>query len=312
MQIIRHLSYCPRNAQQAVVALGNFDGIHRGHQHILNETRRKASALGTRSAVLTFEPHPVNILQPRTTVPRLTPFSHKARLLAEYGIDILFCQRFDRDFSRLSAEDFVQNILIKTLKVSHIITGNEFIFGHRRSGNSALLQEMGKHYGFGVSSLTPIQQQGEKCGSRTVRQLLQQGNAAAARTMLGRPWEIIGRVQQGKQQARLLGFPTANLMLKGYLRPRYGVYIALAQAEGSADWHPSIANIGIKPTFGGRTEMLELHMLNQTMHLYGKKLRVQLLEFLREERKFQSLDALQQQIRQDVSRAASYHKLDVS
>lgn len=306
MRVFRHTSELPASARGAVVAIGNFDGIHRGHQAIIAETGRLAREAGAPFAVLTFEPHPRNFFRPELPPFRLTPFRIKARLIEALGVDELFVLTFDAAFSRLSAERFVAEVLVQGLGIRRAVVGDNFAFGHRRAGNAGLLEELGRRHGFGVICLARVRGPGEEIYSSTrIRDYLQAGDPTRAALLLGRYWEIEGRVQQGDRRGRQLGFPTANLPIDGFLEPARGVYAVRAGLDRGSEirWHDGVANLGVRPMFDGKTLLLEVHLFDFEGDLYGQHLRVALVDHLRPETKFASVEALVEQMGEDGRRA---------
>jgi riboflavin kinase/FMN adenylyltransferase len=312
MQLFRHHTGLPTRARGAVAALGNFDGLHLGHGAVIEATKTIANEYSGRtgqrppSAVLTFEPHPRMMFQSDPPPFRLTPFRIKARQIQALGIDLLFVLRFDRDFSLITAEEFVADILVKGLGVAHVVAGYDFVFGNKRRGNAALLHDMSVRHGFGFTEVQPVASPHSTIYSSTaIRELLIAGKPADAALLLGRPWEIEGRVQQGDKRGRTIGFPTANLRLGSYLQPALGVYAVRAGIDRgvSTTWHDGVANLGRRPTFAGTEPRLEVHLFDFAGDLYGRHLRVQLVEFLRPERKFSGIDELKKQIAIDANAA---------
>ncbi|HUB95223.1 MAG TPA: bifunctional riboflavin kinase/FAD synthetase [Stellaceae bacterium] len=290
----------------AVLAIGNFDGVHLGHQTVLAEARARARAAGTRLAVLTFEPHPRSVFQPGIAPFRLTPFRDKVRLLAELGVDLLIARRFDLAFAAKSAEAFVRELLVEGLGVRHVVVGYDFVFGNRRRGNPTLLRELGAAAGFSVSVVDPVASgSGAVYRSTLIREHLVAGRPVEAASLLGRAWEIGGRVRLGDRLGRTIGFPTANLALADYLRPAAGVYAVRAGLTegGRTRWFDGAANLGWRPTVGGTDLRLETHLFDFDGDLYGRRLRVAFIERLRPEQRFSGLDALKAQIAEDCVRA---------
>ena len=305
MRIFRH-DRVDQGDRGAVVAIGNFDGVHRGHEAVIGTAGRLARAAGASHAVLTFEPHPRRVFRPDDPPFRLTPFRAKSRRLEALGVDLLFTLHFDSAFAAQSAEDFIETVLVRHLGVRHAVVGYDFVFGQGRRGTAALLRERGAALGFGVTIVDPVQGEGGAVHSSTrIRDLLTAGQPRAAAALLGRFWEIEGRVEHGDERGRLIGFPTANLLLDDYLRPAAGVYAVRAGIEegGRTVWHDGVANLGRRPTFGGSDLRLEAHIFDFAGDLYGRNLRVALIEHLRPEQKFAGIDALKAQIAEDAGRA---------
>ena len=303
MEIFRHYTGLPATARGGAVAVGNFDGIHLGHQFVIAKAGELARASGIQSGVLTFEPHPRSVFQPTAPPFRLTPFRVKAELLRELGVAHLYNLHFDLEFAALSAEDFVRRVLVDGLGIAEAVVGYDFVFGHARRGNAALLTAMGKALGFGVTVVEPVQQGSEIYSSTRIRNLLVEGKPRHAAVLLGRSWEIDGRVEQGDRRGRTIGFPTANIELADYLRPAAGVYAVRAAIGRGGTWHDGVANLGMRPTFGGSDLRLEVHLFDFAGDLYGRHLRVALVDYLRPEQKFAGLDALKAQIAADAAKA---------
>jgi len=287
----------PATWKGGAVALGNFDGVHRGHQTLLAQTVAEASALGAPVVALTFEPHPRRFFVPDTGPFRLTLPPAKLRLLAQYGVQAVLAQRFDAAFAALSAETFIADVLLAGLGARHVVCGYDFTFGTRRSGNVERLRAEGKTRGFGVTVLEPVTREGEIYSSTRIREALRAGWVTEAVGLLGHSWEIEGTVELGDQRGRTIGFPTANVALGEHLRPRFGVYAARALVDGT--WRNGVTNLGRRPTFGKLQENFEVHLFDFTGDLYGQTLRVALVDFIRPEMKFAGLDALKAQIAAD-------------
>jgi riboflavin kinase / FMN adenylyltransferase len=306
MKLFRHFTDLPADARGAVVALGNFDGLHQGHRIVIGTAADVAKATGAPLAVLTFEPHPRSLFRPQDAPFRLTPFRTKARHIEDLGVDLLFVIHFDTAFSQKKAEEFINEVLVAGLGVSHVVAGYDFVFGHKRGGDIGLLYQKAKALGFGVTEVKPASDtQGGVFSSTRVRDLLVAGKPREAAFVLGRPWELEGRVEHGDRRGRTIGFPTANLELGEYLRPRYGVYAVRAGVDHGPGtvWTDGVANLGKRPTVDGLRELLEVHLFDFSGDLYGKHLRVQMIDFIRPEQKFESFDVLKQQILMDADTA---------
>lgn len=306
MRLFRNWNEVPPPLKGGVLALGNFDGLHLGHQAVLNKTVTMARANGTPAGVMTFEPHPRLFFKPDQDSFRLSPFRIKARLIEALGLDYLYVQNFDREFSQRSAESFVADVLGGGLGVSQIVVGYDYVFGHQRKGNVAMLQRLAPQYGFTVTSVGEMALPGgARYSSTNVRNLLKEGHPAQAAQLLGRYWEIEGRVEHGDKRGRTIGFPTANLPYRDYLHPRKGVYAVRAGVDRGADtvWHSGVANFGNRPTFDKKDILLEVHLFDFAEDLYAKHLRVALVDFLRPEMKFDGLEALKAQIAADGAAA---------
>lgn len=309
MRIIRDFAVCPPDYKGAVIALGNFDGVHLGHRSILRACVETAHTLGTRAAVMTFEPHPREFFgrnrEPGTERLRIVGFRRKVQLLEESGIDTLFLVRFNARFAGLSAEAFVQEVLHRQLAVRHVVTGYNFAFGKGRSGTTDFLMKQGRALEFGFTACPPVHEQGGHDGkvvsSSVIRQLLAAGDVRGASALLGRPHSVEGKVSHGQQRGRTIGFPTANLAMRHLFKPRFGVYAVRIQVDGA--WYDAVANLGIRPTFGAGEALLEVHGFDMDKDLYGKRVQVEFIGFIREEKRFDSAETLRQQIAADCAQA---------
>lgn len=303
MQIFRHYDQVPDSARGATVAIGNFDGVHKGHQALL----RHAKALGGKLGVLVFEPHPQEFFKPDTPRFRLTPFRAKARLLEHSGVDLLFALHFDAAFASLSADDFIEKVLVTGLGVRHVIVGEDFCFGKGRKGNLALLQQRGQELGFGVTTFELVGEgEASKISSTSIREALRDGKPEIATSLLGHPWTVEGRVESGDQRGRTIGFPTANVSLEGYLEPALGVYAVRVELAGKH--YGGVANFGRRPTFDKKDVLLEVHIFDYQGDAYGQPIVVSFISFLRPEMKFSGLDALKAQIAKDSANARALLK----
>ena len=309
LRIIRHPGSGAKHQRGAVLAMGNFDGLHKGHAALIGQARSLAEARGAPVAVLTFEPHPRSVFMPGGEPYRLTPFRVKEREIARLGVELLFVQHFDAAFAQKSAESFVEEVMLGAIGLTHIVVGHDSTFGNRRRGTVELLREMGARHGFGVTVVEPVRGADAAAYSSThIRELLRGGRPREAAAQLGRFWEIDGRVMVGDRRGRTIGFPTANLGLGEYLRPAFGVYAVRVTGDGPDDplagrTIDGVANIGLRPTVGTPEPRLEAHLFDIDADLYGRHLRVSLIDFIRPERKFAGLDALKAQIAEDAQTA---------
>ena len=306
MRIYRHYETLPQEARGAAIAVGNFDGVHLGHQAVIGEAGRLARAHDVPWAVLTFEPHPRRVFVPDQDPFRLTPFRAKARMLEELGVDAMIVQRFNRQFSERPAEDFVTQVLVEGFGAHHVVAGYDFVFGHNRRGNCEMLLAMGQKLGFGFTAVSAVEDAGGEVYSSTrVRNCLRAGDVKGAAEILGHPFAIEGRVAHGDKRGRTIGFPTLNLHLGSVVRPSLGVYaVRIGHLEGSDEvWIDGVANVGVRPTFGGEDVVLEAHAFDFDQDLYGQLITVQLIEHIRPEKKFDGLDALKAQIAADCDTA---------
>jgi len=306
MRLFRHYAGLPGDARGGVVAVGNFDGVHRGHQALLGQARDRARAAGVPLAVLTFEPHPRRYFQPDTGNFRLTPLRIKTRHLAALGVDLLYVLQFDGGLAGLSAEDFVGDVLVEGLGAVDVVVGADFCFGRKRRGNADFLRGQGDSQGFRVSVVSPVADGvGAVYSSSTIRRHLREGRPAQAADLLGHLWEIEGRVLKGDQRGRRIGFATANMALGDYLAPLRGVYAVRAGVDAGdrTQWLDGVANFGVRPTVDGSNLLLEAHLFDFDGDLYGRHLRVALVDFIRAEQKFAGLEALKTQIAADCKQA---------
>lgn len=291
-----------------VVAIGNFDGVHKGHAALLADAKALSEVNDVRLAVLTFEPHPRQFFKPDTAPFRLTPAAAKERLLHEHGVERVEVIDFDAALAAMSAKDFIDKILVDTLKAKHVVVGADFHFGHDRAGNVATLQEDGRFLVHAV----PLQQDGEEPVSSTrIRNLLTAGDINGANALLGWEWEIEGLVQHGDKRGRTLGYPTANIALNETLAPAHGIYAVEVKLEDDAEeepWRFGVASLGMRPMFELKMPLLEVFLFKFEGDLYGMPVRVRLKKYIRPEQKFDSLEALKTQMDRDaqLARTALY------
>ncbi len=285
----------PESFRHAVIAIGNFDGVHRGHSHVLEMVKAEARKTGAKTGVLTFEPHPRHLFRPDDPPFRITPAALKHVRLAEERIDFCCSLPFDWAFASQSAEVFITEVLGQ-IKPSCIVIGEDFRFGQLRKGTPDTLRESGLRV---VTAETVADADGTIISSSRIREALRLGDITQANALLGWEWMIEGVVVKGDQRGRELGYPTANVRLSETLHPAYGIYAALVQVEGEDRWLPSATNIGIRPMFELKVGQVEAHILDFSSDIYGKVLRIRLVKKLRGEAKFDSLDALINQIEED-------------
>ncbi|MBI5780978.1 MAG: bifunctional riboflavin kinase/FAD synthetase [Rhodocyclales bacterium] len=290
-----------------VLTIGNFDGVHRGHQVLLRLVRERADEAHIQAAALTFEPHPREFFTPQSAPPRLSTLREKLLALADSGLDRLHVLRFDLRLARLGAADFIETLLVRSLNVQHLVIGDDFRFGARRGGGLAELLEAGERFGFTVEPVPEVRIDGLRVSSSLIRTLVAEGKLEQAARLLGRPYRIEGRVVHGEKLGRTLGFPTANIPLSPRRLAPPGVYVC-SVAGLAASPLPAVANIGLRPTVGGLLPRLEVHLLDWSGECYGRRLCVAFFHKLREERKFPDLDALRAQIAEDVVHARQWHR----
>lgn len=301
MKIFRHFGSCSKHVTNPVVTLGNFDGVHQGHQAILERTIALARQAGGSSLALTFEPHPAAVLMPTHAPKKLMDLHTRIGTILSSGIDRVLLQRFSRSFAALEPEPFVRDWLVGTLGARGIVVGHRVRFGHFRRGDAALLQRLGAELGITVEIVGKIEVGGRLVSSSAIRSLISEGNLKLAQAMLGRPHTFAGRVVHGHHRGKALGFPTANLRTDDLVLPPDGVYVV--EVCWNDRWQPAVANLGSNPTFGDVSRQFEVHILDFEGDLYGRRLTVRILEKLREELRFPSVTALREQIARDVARA---------
>ena len=293
----------PAGLDKAVYAIGNFDGVHLGHAAVIARTRSFAEARGLPSAVLTFEPHPVDYFAGRPVVFRLTPFAVKARALQALGLDGVVSLTFDAALAGLTAAEFVEQVLVERLNVGAVIVGWDFHFGKARSGTPEFLARAGERHGFEVEIVDKVEarEDGAVVSSSGIRRALEQGDVAAAARGLGRDYRVAGIIRQGQQLGRTLGVPTANIELEPTNRLAYGVYAVSAHVAGRR--HGGVASYGVRPTVDSGAPLLEVHLFDFAGDIYGREMEVDFVARLRDELKFSSLDALKVEMARDIERA---------
>ncbi len=304
MQVFRGVP--EHSAHGCVLTIGNFDGVHRGHQALLAKLVALSRATGLPSAVLTFEPHPREYFAHENRPRRLTSLREKIQLLADQGVDRLYIGRFNSRFAALTAEAFVEDILIRGLCVRHLMIGDDFCFGKGRKGNFAMLQAAGREAGFTVESMETLAHEGERVSSSAVRAALAEGDMPHAARLLGRPYSIRGRVMHGDKIGRTIGFPTANIQLKHRSPPLMGIYTVSVEGLADKPW-PGVASVGVRPTINdaGRPT-LEVHLFDWNQDCYDAHLKVNFLLKQRDEGRYDSLEALTAQIARDAEQARAY------
>ncbi|MDR6113813.1 MULTISPECIES: bifunctional riboflavin kinase/FAD synthetase [unclassified Sphingomonas] len=302
MQRLDGVSPVPAHLAGGIVALGNFDGFHLGHQAVVGAAVSRARAEGRPALVATFDPHPIRLFKPDAAPFRLTTLDQRERLFAEAGVDAMVVFGFDTALAALSAQEFVEQRLLGALRVGGVVTGEDFTFGRGRSGTVATLREWGRRQGFSAETVAPVTLDGEPVSSSRIRAALTAGNPREAARLLTRPFAIEGMVQHGDKLGRTIGYPTANLDMGHYLRPAYGIYAVRGTLDDGRVLDGA-ANLGIRPSFDPPKELLEPHFFDFAGDLYGRTLSVALIEYLRPEAKFDTLDALIAQMDGDCARA---------
>jgi len=294
-------------ARPTVLTLGVFDGLHLGHQLIMQTVVERARAVGAVPTVITFEPHPREVLHPESAPPLLQTFDQKIEALGVLGIEQTIVIHFDKSFAQIRAQDFLRDAVVDRLHAKEVYLGCGFAFGHDREGNIDLLRSVSQSLGFFADEVPEVRLRGRRVSSSRIREQLQQGRVNLARRMLGRPYGVEGRVVRGAERGVTLGFPTANLHPQNRVIPRNGVYVTATLIEGQ--WRRSVTNVGTRPTFeSAAATSVETFVMNYSGDLYGDVVRVRFLYRLRDEQKFGSVDELKSQIERDVARAENYFK----
>lgn len=308
MRIIRGLHNLHTAHQGGAVTIGNFDGLHRGHQAVLQKLDRHAAAQKLVTSVVTFEPTPQEYFSPATAPARLQRLRDKLALLQTLGVDQVLCMRFDRQLAGLTATDFVQRILINGLDVRYLVVGDDFRFGKGREGDFAFLQKAGRKHGFDVAGTVTCTECNERVSSTRIREALAAGEFEIASRLLGRPYRVCGRVAPGQQRGRSIGFHTANIHLHRVVSPVSGVFSVKVYGIGDQPLK-GVANIGTRPTVDGSYQVLEVHLFDFDADIYGRHLNVEFCSKLRDERKFDSFDLLKQQIQLDAEQARQFFSI---
>ncbi len=301
MQVVHGHSHVPITARSAVVAIGNFDGVHLGHRALLNEAVIKAKLLGKPSGAMVFEPHPREFFAPNEQHFRLTPLKRKLALFEKLGLKVAFVEHFDQHLAALKGDEFIERVLVAGLGVSHVVIGYDFYFGHKRGGNPELMIHAGEQLGFGVSVMPPVAEAGETFASSSVRLHLAQGDVKGAAHMLGENWRVAGKVVGGAKRGTGLGYPTANVPMPKGTSLGHGIYAVRAHFDGNA--HNAAAYLGTRPTFDDGMPVLEVFLFDFDGDLYGHEMDVEFVDFIRADRKFASEQELVRQMHEDVARA---------
>jgi len=308
MKIIQNGTCLKDGDRQAVLAIGNFDGVHLGHQAVLKQTEHLAKTTGKPFGVVVFEPHPRTFFQPENPVFRLTPLDVKARLMEKMGLDVLSVLTFDANLAAMSAHDFIENILVGQHGISHIVCGYDFRFGHKRAGDVNLLKQMGEVFDFGVTVIDPVMMHKDASNdvpysSSTIRDKLRHGEMRQAANLLGYWWHLRGPVIEGDKRGRELGYPTANIFIDQGGWPKLGIYVVRVKIDAENQLRPGVAYIGSRPTFHKQGVVLEVHLFDFDDDLYGKTLKVELIECLRADTAFETTQKLITQMDEDSLKA---------
>ena len=305
MDLVEHIDKIEKPFNNAVITIGNFDGVHIGHQALFHEVIEKADTIDGTSIVMTFEPHPVRVLKQNGHPPLITLYEQKLELIESSGIDVLICIPFTVEFAAISAKEFVEDILLTRIGMKAIVLGEDYTFGKNRQGNIKLLQTYAKNYGFEVivaDWILTLNKSPDRISSTRTRELVMAGRVAEAQKLLGRYYQIRGVVTTGRNRGgRLLGFPTANIILYDELSPKTGVYAV--SVDSGSNTHKGVANIGYSPTFGDHIFTVEVHILDFNENIYDRKIRVNFIQRIRDEKKFSNISELSDQIKKDIVKA---------
>lgn len=288
-----------RKFRNPAVTIGNFDGVHKGHQTLIERIKHYANENGGEAVIVTFHPHPVQVLCPDCNLKFITPHRVKLELLEYYGVDVTWIIPFSQDFASVTAKEFVEHYLVDLIGTRHLVVGYDYHFGKEREGNIQLLNDMGRIHGFTVETVCEVIVGGIVVSSTSIRKLIHEGHMKTVAALLGRPYEIRGSVVRGRDRGgRILGFPTANIRLGDYVPPKTGVYATKVYVDGNA--YSGAANLGYNPTFGGTELSLEVHILDFDRYIYNKLITVQFIEYIRSEKKFSCIEELADQIHRDI------------
>ena len=305
MKVYNHLDQISEPFRHAVITIGNFDGVHIGHQALFHEVIEKAEAIGGTSVAMTFEPHPLRVLKQNNQPPLITLYEQKSELIERTGIEVLICVPFTLEFAAQTAEQFVRDLLVQKIGMKAIVVGQDYSFGKNRQGDLDLLKSFGPEYGFEVivaGWIKSARALAERISSTRIRQLVADGRIEQAEKMLGRHYQIRGKVVTGRDRGgKLLGIPTANINLHDELCPKTGIYAVTVECEGNQ--HRGVANIGFSPTFDDHVFTVEVHILDFNADIYGKKIRVNFIKRIRDEKKFSDISELIAQIKLDIAAA---------
>jgi len=298
MHVIHGHKHVPPEFRGSCVAIGNFDGVHRGHRALIAEAKSHAAEKKALASVMVFEPYPREFFQPNEAHFRLTPLMRKLAIFESLGIDVAFVEPFNAELAALSAEDFIERVIVAGLGASYVVVGYDFYFGNKRSGNPELMLRAGEELGFGVSVMPPVAEDGEPFSSSAVRLYLAQGDVKGAAHMLGDSWRVAGKVVGGAKRGTGMGYPTANLPMPKGTTLGHGIYAVRAYIDGVA--HDAAAYLGTRPTFDDGMPVLEVFLFDFDGDLYGRDMEVEFVDFIRGDRKFHSVEELVAQMDKDI------------
>jgi riboflavin kinase/FMN adenylyltransferase len=299
MQVIHGHKHVPPAFRGSAVAIGNFDGVHKGHRALLTEAKARAAEKKVLSSAMTFEPYPREFFQANEAHFRLTPLKRKIQIFEALRLDLVFVEPFNAELANLSGEDFIERVIVAGLGASHVVIGYDFYFGHKRSGNPELMLRAGEEFGFGVTIMPPVAEAGEPFSSSAVRLYLAQGDVRGAAHMLGEPWRVSGKVVGGAKRGTGMGYPTANVPMPKGTTLGHGIYAVKAYVEGLP--HDAAAYLGTRPTFDDGMPVLEVFLFDFNGDLYGRSMDVEFIDFIRADRKFHSVEELVAQMDKDIA-----------
>ncbi|MCY4227733.1 MAG: bifunctional riboflavin kinase/FAD synthetase [Gammaproteobacteria bacterium] len=305
MKLARSIQACGKPEMGCVLTIGNFDGVHRGHREVVRGLVERSRKMGLPAILMTFFPTPQEYFRAEEAAPRLTSLTTRYLYLKDSGIDTLIALPFNRSLAQTSAEDFILEYIVEGLNTRFLMAGHDFRFGSRRRGDYAMLKSFGLDHGFELTRCTTVEEAGGRISSTRIRQALNDGDLKLAERLLGRRYEIIGRVQHGDQRGRRWGFPTLNLPFM-HKPPMFGVFAVRVDID--AQMHEGVANLGARPTVDGERILLEVHLFDFSQEVYGRRVRVEFIQKIRDEQRFDSFDALKQQIAEDCKTAQLIHK----
>lgn len=300
MHVVHGHKHVPPELRGSAVAIGNFDGVHRGHRALIAEAKARAKEKKSLSSALVFEPYPREFFQPNEVHFRLTSLKRKLAIFEKLGLDAVFVEPFGAELAALSAENFIERVIVAGLGACHVVIGYDFYFGHKRGGNPELMLRAGEELGFGVTVMPPIAEAGEPFSSSAVRLYLAQGDVRGAANMLGEPWRVAGRVVGGARRGTGMGYPTANLPMPKGTTLGHGIYAVKAYLDGIP--HDAAAYLGTRPTFDDGMPVLEVFLFDFKGDLYGREMEVEFVDFIRADRKFHSVEELVAQMDEDIAK----------
>ena len=293
----------PNTFKKSIILIGNFDGLHSGHQKLFELARKYKTTYKSEIGVVTFDPIPKMFFNTKIKNYRISNFSQKVIYLKKFGVDFVINKKFDKNFSKITYYKFIKDILSKKLRSKFIFVSNNFRFGHKREGDVVILKKYEKDFGYNLINPTPLMKNKKIISSTIIRKLLEEGKLSKANTFLKRNWEIEGKVQRGRMMGQKIGFPTCNIDIGNYVIAKPGVYAVKTRINKRKKLYKGIANLGYRPTFNQKKILLEVNIFNFSGNLYNKKLSVEFLKFIRGEKKFKGISELKNQIKKDILKA---------